>query len=103
MLLAVTLGANSVWLSSQRSVWSPDSGALLCMAKSFARGDSPAYPAYPLQNLDPDWELHPLLGAGYVAMASRGHALVYGPALAVISGSCYRVLGFAGLALPMLI
>jgi len=100
VLLAVTLGASALWFAHYRAVWSPDSGALLAMAKSWAAGRSPVYPTYPLQNFDPNWRVHPLMGQGYVASNVQGHTLVYGPALAVVAGTGYRFLGYAGLTIP---
>lgn len=100
VFLATTLGATAFWFAHYHAVWSPDSGALLAMAKSWARGGSPAYPHYSLESFDPDWILNPLTGQGYVAHTSHGHTLVYSPALPIIAGTAYRLLGFFGLALP---
>jgi len=100
VFLATTLGATAFWFAHYHAVWSPDSGALLAMAKSWAGGGSPSYPNYALEAFDPDWILNPLTGQGYVAHTAHGHTLVYSPALPILAGTAYGLLGFFGLALP---
>jgi len=98
--LLLTFGLHAVHLSQYHSVWSPDSGALYLLAKSYADGGSPVHPKYGLESFDPTWLIHPLYGAGYVVQTSHGHALVYGPTYPVLTGACLRFFGFVGLTFP---